>query len=175
MSRDSRLSELARLGDQHRRAGNAAAAEPLLREALAIAEADFPHDGPKVASALNSLGLLYKDLARYDEARAVYEQQARNAVREVEEALLRLEAARQREADAQRAASGYRDYFAAAEQRWRVGAGSLIEMEDARRFALNAQAALIAVQRERVAAWITLYKATGGGWDAQAADPVASR
>jgi NodT family efflux transporter outer membrane factor (OMF) lipoprotein len=113
--------------------------------------------------------------ARYDEARAAYEQQARNAVREVEEALLRLEAARQREADAQRAAAGYRDYFAAAEQRWRVGAGSLIEMEDARRFALNAQAALIAVQRERVAAWITLYKATGGGWDAQAADPVASR
>jgi len=112
---------------------------------------------------------------RYDEARALFEQQARNAVREVEEALLRLEAARQREADAERAAAGYRDYFAAAEQRWRVGAGSLIEMEDARRFALTAQAALIAVQRERVAAWITLYKATGGGWDAQAAEPVASR
>jgi tetratricopeptide (TPR) repeat protein len=73
VSQDSRLSELARLGDQHRRAGNAAAAEPLLREALAIAEADFPHDGPKVASALNSLGLLCKDLARYDEARALYE------------------------------------------------------------------------------------------------------
>jgi tetratricopeptide (TPR) repeat protein len=67
------LSELAELGDQHRRAGNAAAAEPLLREALAIAETEFPHDRLRIAAALNSLGLLCKDLARYDEARALYE------------------------------------------------------------------------------------------------------
>lgn len=110
---------------------------------------------------------------RYDEARAVYEQRARNAVREVEEALLRLDAAQRREADAERAAAGYREYFAAAQERWRVGAGSLIEMEDARRFALTAQAGLIAVQRERVGAWITLYKAMGGGWDAATALPLA--
>jgi NodT family efflux transporter outer membrane factor (OMF) lipoprotein len=106
--------------------------------------------------------------ARYDEARAQFEQRARQAVREVEEALLRLDAAQRREADAQRAAQGYREYFAAAQNRWQVGAGSLIEMEDARRLSLGAQAALVGVQRERVAAWITLYKAVGGGWDANA-------
>jgi len=103
--------------------------------------------------------------ARFDEARAGYEQRARLAVREVEEALVRLDAASRREADALRAARGFRDYFAAAENRWNVGAGSLIEMEDARRIALAAQAGLIAVQRERVAAWVTLYRAIGGGWE----------
>ncbi|MED5617947.1 efflux transporter outer membrane subunit [Ideonella sp. BN130291] len=112
--------------------------------------------------------------ARYDEARALFEQRARQAVREVEEALLRLDAAQRREADAQRAARGYREYFAAAQNRWQVGAGSLIEMEDARRLSLNAQAALVGVQRERVAAWITLYKAVGGGWDAGTPAPDAT-
>jgi outer membrane protein, multidrug efflux system len=103
--------------------------------------------------------------ARYDEARASLDGQLRRAVSEVEEALLRLDAATRREGQAQRAAQGFLDYFAAAEQRWRIGAGSLIDREDARRTALNAQNALINVQRERVAAWITLYRGLGGGWN----------
>ena len=106
--------------------------------------------------------------ARFDEARAGYEQRARLAVREVEEALVRLDAASRREADAVRAAQGFRDFFAAAQARWEIGTGSLIDQEDARRIALAAQAALVAVQRERVAAWVSLYRAIGGGWEPQA-------
>ncbi len=109
--------------------------------------------------------------ARYDEARAALDGRLRDAVAEVEEALLRLDAATRREADALRAAQGFGDFFAAAEQRWRVGAGSLIDREDARRIALNAQSALLTVQRERVAAWITLYRVLGGGWTAADAAP----
>jgi NodT family efflux transporter outer membrane factor (OMF) lipoprotein len=104
--------------------------------------------------------------ARYDEARAVLDGQVRRAIAEVEEALVRLDAATRRESEALRAAQGFIDFFAAAEQRWRIGAGSLIDREDARRTALAAQSALINVQRERVAAWITLYRALGGGWSA---------
>ena len=111
-------------------------------------------------------------MARYDEARAALDGRLRSAVGEVEEALLRLDAATRREADALRAAQGLRDYYAAAEQRWRVGAGSLIEREDARRIALNAQSALLTVQRERVASWVTLYRALGGGWSASDAAPA---
>ena len=111
-------------------------------------------------------------MARYDEARAALDGRLRTAVGEVEEALLRLDAATRREADALRAAQGFRDYYAAAEQRWRVGAGSLIEREDARRIALNAQSALLTVQRERVASWVTLYRALGGGWSASDAAPA---
>jgi outer membrane protein, multidrug efflux system len=103
--------------------------------------------------------------ARYDDAKAALDGQLRRAVGEVEEALVRLDAATRREGQAQRAAQGFLDYFAAAEQRWRIGAGSLIDREDARRTALNAQNALINVQRERVAAWITLYRSLGGGWN----------
>jgi multidrug efflux system outer membrane protein len=102
--------------------------------------------------------------ARRDAAYAALDARIRTAVREVEEALVRLAAARVREADATRAATGFRGYFEATEQRWRLGAASLIEMEDARRLALNAQAALLALQRERVAAWVSLYRAVGGGW-----------
>jgi outer membrane protein, multidrug efflux system len=105
-------------------------------------------------------------LARYDEARAALDGRVRRAVAEVEEALLRLDAAARRQGEAERAVQGFRDFYAAAEQRWRIGAGSLIDREEARRTALAAQAALIAVQRERVAAWITLYRTLGGGWSA---------
>lgn len=112
--------------------------------------------------------------ARYDDARAALDGQIRRAVSEVEEALVRLDAATRREGEAQRAAQGFRDYFAAAEQRWRIGAGSLIDREDARRTALAAQNALIAVQRDRVTAWVTLYRALGGGWSAADATPDAT-
>jgi outer membrane protein, multidrug efflux system len=104
--------------------------------------------------------------ARRDAAHAGLDQRIRGAVREVEEALVRLASARTRETDALRAADGFRQYFNAAEQRWKIGVGSVIEMEEARRLALNAQATLIGLQRERVAAWISLYRAAGGGWRA---------
>lgn len=111
--------------------------------------------------------------ARYAEARARYEQRARVAVREVEEALVRLDAANQREADAQNAARGYRQFFDAEQGRWRVGAGSLLDLEQARRNALSAAAGLVSVQRERVAAWIALYKAVGGDWNTPAPTDAA--
>jgi multidrug efflux system outer membrane protein len=109
--------------------------------------------------------------ARYDAALAALDAQVRRAVAEVEEALVRLDAATRREGEAERAAQGFRGYFEAAEQRWRIGAGSLIDREEARRTALAAQSALINVQRERVAAWITLYRALGGGWTPADATP----
>ncbi len=115
-------------------------------------------DGGRVAAGIDAAQ------ARRDAAHAGLDASIRGAVREIEEALLRLSAARTREADALAAAQGFRQYFEAAQERWRIGAGSLIEMEDARRLALNAQGALIGLQRERVAVWIALYRATGGGW-----------
>jgi NodT family efflux transporter outer membrane factor (OMF) lipoprotein len=110
--------------------------------------------------------------ARYAEARARYEQRARDAVREVEQALVLLDAANRREADALAAAQGFRRFFEASQARYDVGAESLLDLESARRNALLAAATLVGVQRERVDAWVTLYRAVGGGWSAAA--PVAS-
>jgi outer membrane protein, multidrug efflux system len=115
--------------------------------------------------------------ARYDEAVVQYEARVRQAVREVEEALVNLESARQRNADARIAVEGYRISFDATESRYRSGLGSLIELEDQRRVLLAAETTLVSLQRERLAAWIALYRALGGGWqpadDAQAAAAAA--
>lgn len=109
--------------------------------------------------------------ARSDEAYAQYRASAIQAVREVEEALVRLDAAQAREADAQRAASGYEQVQGATAARWQAGLGNLIELEESRRNALNARSSLLQVQRERVGAWLSLYKAAGGGWEASDAAP----
>jgi NodT family efflux transporter outer membrane factor (OMF) lipoprotein len=102
--------------------------------------------------------------ARYDEAAALYRARVRQAVREVEAALVNLESARERSEDAVVAVEGYRASFLATEARYRSGLGSLIELEDQRRAVLAAETALVSLQRERVAAWIALYRAVGGGW-----------
>lgn len=102
--------------------------------------------------------------ARYEEAVALYRAKVRDAVREVEQALVALQSAIDRGTDAQAAADGYRAAFVAAEASYRSGLGSLIEMEDVRRTALAAQMNVVTLQRERISAWISLYRAMGGGW-----------
>jgi multidrug efflux system outer membrane protein len=87
-------------------------------------------------------------------------------VREVEEALVRLDSAARRETDARTAARGYQLALEAAQVRWKTGLGSLLELEDARRYALAANSTLVTVRRDRVAAWVALYRALGGGWSA---------
>ncbi len=103
--------------------------------------------------------------ARYDEAAAVYRARVRQAVSEVEQALVRLQGTAERSASARIAAEGYRASFEATEARWRGGLASLVELEDARRTALAAENALVALQHERMAAWVALYRAAGGGWN----------
>ena len=112
-------------------------------------------------------------VARFDELAAQYRQRARGAVREVEEALVRANASRQRQGDAQAAVVDFEAFLAAAQSRWQVGAGNLIELEEARRQALNANAALVQLQRDSLAQSIQLYKAAGGGWSADATAPAA--
>ena len=104
--------------------------------------------------------------ARYDEAAALYRAKVRQAVSEVEQALVRLQSTAERSASARTAAQGYRASFDATEARWRGGLASLVELEDARRTALAAENALVALRHERQAAWVALYRAAGGGWNA---------
>jgi outer membrane protein TolC len=107
--------------------------------------------------------------ARYDESLAVYQGKLRSAVREVEEALVGLQSTAERSGDALTASEGFEASYRATEARYKGGLASLFELEDSRRTAVQAQAALIELQRERVAAWIALYRALGGGWSAGAA------
>jgi NodT family efflux transporter outer membrane factor (OMF) lipoprotein len=111
--------------------------------------------------------------ARIAELRAQYMSRAAAAVREVEEALVRLDSAERRQRDAESAVRDFEIFFAAAQTRWNVGVGNIIELEEARRQTLNASAALIQLRRERVAQWIVLYKAMGGGWQPDTKDQAS--
>jgi len=113
--------------------------------------------------------------ARFDDAALQYAAVLRGAVREVESALLTLDATERRRADLATAADGYATALQATEARQRGGLASLFELEDARRSAVNAQVALIELQRERITAWIELYRALGGGWAEADLKTVAAR
>ncbi|WP_324886298.1 efflux transporter outer membrane subunit [Polaromonas sp.] len=110
--------------------------------------------------------------ARYDEAAAVYRGRVRQAVREVEEALITLQSTAARSEDARIAAEGYRASFTGTDARYQGGLASLVELEDARRTLLAAETALLSLQRERASAWVALYRAMGGGWAPQLQGPA---
>jgi NodT family efflux transporter outer membrane factor (OMF) lipoprotein len=106
--------------------------------------------------------------ANYEAAAANYRAKVRGAVREVEDALLSVQSAADRLADAAVATEGYSAAFIASEARFKSGLGSLSDLEDTRRTALAAKTALLNLERERSAAWVALYRAVGGGWSSSA-------
>ncbi|MBL0421193.1 efflux transporter outer membrane subunit [Ramlibacter sp. AW1] len=113
--------------------------------------------------------------ARYDEAVAVYRGRARQAVSEVEQALVALESARTRSEAVRGAAQDFRTSFEATEARYRAGLASLVELEDARRSLLAAETALAELYRDLQLAWTRLYRSAGGAWQPGTGTPLAQR
>lgn len=103
--------------------------------------------------------------ASHEAAYAQWRGTVRNAVSDVEKALVRLADANLRVVQSDRAAQAYRRYLAGAEAERRAGTVSLLTFEEARRQSLSAQLDLIGLQRDQVTDWIALYKALGGGWE----------
>ncbi|SEN88040.1 efflux transporter, outer membrane factor (OMF) lipoprotein, NodT family [Duganella sp. CF517] len=101
---------------------------------------------------------------RYDAATTVYAARLREAVRGVETALVTLRSAAARGADTDAAAAGFERSYHATQAGYEAGTASLFELEDARRGVVAARVAVIDLRRERVAAWIALYRELGGGW-----------
>lgn len=111
----------------------------------------------------------------YDEAVVAYRASVRTAVREVEQALLELHSTAARQADAAEATQGFVRALQAATDRHRAGLSNVLELEDTRRSALGAELALTELSRDRLLAWVDLYRALGGGWSAtDAADVTAA-
>jgi NodT family efflux transporter outer membrane factor (OMF) lipoprotein len=104
--------------------------------------------------------------ANYDTAVLAYQGKVRQAVREVEEALVTLQSTEARRVDSEIATNGYAESLSATQTRYGQGLASLVELEDARRNALAAQTAQLNLQLERNRAWVTLYRVLGGGWQA---------
>jgi outer membrane protein, multidrug efflux system len=104
--------------------------------------------------------------AAYDDAVLQLQARLRTAVREVEDALVQLQSTAARIDDTRAAAADFEASLTATDARYRGGLGSLFELEDARRNAVAARSGVVALQRDRLVAWISLYRALGGGWDA---------
>ncbi|WP_043650023.1 efflux transporter outer membrane subunit [Chitinilyticum litopenaei] len=134
--------------------------------------------GPTLKLPLFNAGRLQADQdaaeARYDAAQGAYRQTVIQAVRDVEEAMVRLNAADRRLEATRRAVAGYQQQLDASDAMQRVGSASLLDVEISRRFWLGAQTRAIAQERERLAYWIALYKAAGG-WNTADLTPADYR
>ncbi len=103
-------------------------------------------------------------IAQYEEAVAQYKASVRRAVSEVEQSFVNLTATQSRLRDAQISEAGYRESFTGTQALYDAGLASLLELEETRRTRLAATNTLVSLQRERISAWISLYRAAGGGW-----------
>ena len=108
------------------------------------------------------------------EAAMQYRASVRQAVREVEQALVQLQATDERGNSADVAVRNFQVAFDAVQARYRGGLASLFELEDARRQLFAAQTARVSLQQERAQAWVSLYRAMGGGWRRADAGPITS-
>jgi NodT family efflux transporter outer membrane factor (OMF) lipoprotein len=122
--------------------------------------------------------------ASYEASVVVYRSKVRQAVREVEDALVTLHSTEARAQDAQVSTQGYAESLAATQSRFGQGLASLVELEDARRQSLAAESAQLTLGLARQRARVALYRALGGGFEPTAtasstasplnADPVAA-
>ena len=112
--------------------------------------------------------------ANYEAVVMAYRGKVRQAVREVEEALVNLQSTAARTEDAIVSTRGYAESLAATQSRFGQGLASLVELEDARRNALASESSQLALALERNRAWVALYRALGGGFEPDAVTKTAS-
>lgn len=103
--------------------------------------------------------------ARYDYAHANYRKTVRNAVQEIEDALVRLDVANTRTGQMHDALANHRVVLQAGQVRRAAGLANQLDVETLRRTSWLAEDALLGSRRDSALAWITLYKALGGDWE----------
>ena len=124
--------------------------------------------GPTLSLPLFNAGKRAADVetakAKYQAASSRFNSKVRIAVKEVEEALVRLDSAHKSLPEALIAENGYKTNFNAMQTLYTNGLGNLLDVETARRNMLSAELATKDLEREQVSAWIALYRAAGGNW-----------
>lgn len=99
-------------------------------------------------------------------AQVRFQSKVRQAVREVEEALLQLHSAEQRWQEGQLRSQRAHTQLDANARLLEQGMLSQIDFEDIRRQTWSADRIALALNLERHRAWLTLYRAVGGGFTA---------
>lgn len=110
---------------------------------------------------------------RYETATTVYAARLRTAIQEVEGALVTLESTARRGESAKVATDGFERSYRATAASYDAGASSLFDLEEARRSLVAAQNTLIDLHRERLLAWVSLYRSMGGGWSSLPGEALA--
>ena len=103
--------------------------------------------------------------AAYQSAVLAYQTSVRQAVREVEEALVRLQSLQEREKDAALVQQSYAAALGASQARQQQGLANDLELQEARRAAWAAESARRSLQLQSKLAWVALYRALGGGFE----------
>lgn len=124
--------------------------------------------GPGITLPLTDGGYLRAQVslarAQYDEAVAVYKNKVLIAVKEVENALVRVNLSHKRALAAQSAVKYYQDYFSSMNTKYQIGWSNLLDLETVRINLVSYQQNAAEANLEEAQAWIALYKAVGGSW-----------
>jgi outer membrane protein, multidrug efflux system len=105
--------------------------------------------------------------ARVEQARLQYQQTALSALRDANDALVGVRAARDEEAAQATQVEALRGALGLAQLRYQSGLSSYLDLLDAQRSLFTAQIALSQAQLQQLTAAVQLYKALGGGWPGQ--------
>lgn len=103
-------------------------------------------------------------LAERDQAVLQYQQAVLTALREVADSLTALAELRDAEAGQDRSVKALQEAVALATDRYRFGLASYYEVLEAQQQLFPAQQRLAQIRRDRLTAYVALYKALGGGW-----------
>lgn len=103
--------------------------------------------------------------AAYEEAVAGYRQAVLNAFREVQDALTSSQRLSEQSEALARAVANARRARELAEERYRAGSTSYLEVIDAQRTALTVERSAAAITGQRWITRVTLISAMGGGWE----------
>jgi NodT family efflux transporter outer membrane factor (OMF) lipoprotein len=105
--------------------------------------------------------------ARYEAASVRFHAVVRNAVKEVEEAMLRIDTSAQQRTLLMQATQNYQAKLQTNEKLYQAGLASLLDLQRLQRAYLQAQKAQLELDFESLNAWIALYRAVGGTWQMQ--------
>jgi multidrug efflux system outer membrane protein len=101
---------------------------------------------------------------RARQANFFYQSTLRNAFREIEDALVAIETLRKEQAARARQVEAAANAARLSRARYDGGVVDYLEVLDSERTLFDAELAESAIRREALVAFVTLYKALGGGW-----------
>jgi Outer membrane efflux protein len=116
-------------------------------------------------NAGRTLGTYRASIAQWEQARLQYEQAVLTALREVSNALTALGKLNEAEVGQDTAVRALADAVELATDRYRQGLASYYEVLEAQQQLYPAQTTLAQIRRNRLLAYVQLYKALGGGWN----------